>query len=353
MTTTEQAKLRIAVLANRKYSVKVMADAPQDALAEYDVEETVNAIQAALREGGHSAFYLEADESLLDSVRETQPDFCFNIAEGLRGDARESHVPALLEMLDIPYSGSKVLSHAIALDKAATKQIWRDAGLPTAPFQLFRHADAALAPNLNFPLFVKPVCEGSGMGINARSIVRTAAELAAQVGWVIATYRQPALVEAYLPGREFTVGLVGNRLAPGQAPRSDFYDRRGYHLFPVLEIDTQRGSVQGIYNAQAKGYAIDDESAPGYLCPAHISPQLAATLHSYAITAFEASGGLDVGRVDFRLDAEGTPYLIEINTLPGLNPLLSDIVIAARAENTAYATLINEILALARERYGL
>jgi D-alanine-D-alanine ligase len=193
--------LRVAVVANRKHSVKAEAGAPPDALAEYDAEETVQTLRDALRARGHSPFFLEADETFIDTVRETQPDICFNIAEGLRGDSRESHVPAVLEMLSIPYTGSKVLTHAISLDKCTTKQIWRDNGLPTAPFQRYNHADQPLDHRLNFPLFVKPVREGSGMGINANSIVHNEAELRAQVQWVIENYHQPALVESYLPGR--------------------------------------------------------------------------------------------------------------------------------------------------------
>lgn len=345
--------LRVAVVANRKYSVHVNADAPPDALAEYDSDVTVEAIQDALRSRGHEPFFLEADEQFFDVVREARPDFCFNIAEGLRGDSRESHVPAILEMLGIPYTAAKVLAHAISLDKAVTKMIWTEMGLPNAPFQRFRHAELPLDPALTFPLFVKPVREGSGMGINARSIVHDEAELRAQVAWVIRTYHQPALVETYLPGREFTVGLIGNTLFPGAAPRSDFYNARGFHIFPVLELDTQRGAVKGVYNAEAKSYALDDANAPGYLCPADIPAALGETLAWLSIRAFETIDGLDVGRVDFRLGADGQPYLVEINTLPGLNPLVSDMVIVARAERVPYEVLINEILDLARERYGV
>ncbi|MGC9522734.1 MAG: D-alanine--D-alanine ligase family protein [Anaerolineae bacterium] len=345
--------LRIAVLANRKHSIDVPSEAPPDALAEYDAEETVESILQALRGAGHTAFFLEADQTLLDTLRETRPDICFNIAEGLRGDARESHVPALLEMLGIPYTGSQVLTHAISLDKAVTKRVWRDCGLPTAPFQVFDHAGARLDGGLTYPLFVKPVREGSGMGIDAGSIVRSERELHDRVAWLIATYRQPALAEAFLPGREFTVGLVGNTLPPGRTPRSGFYEATGYRVLPVLEIDTGKGAVKGIYNAEAKSYAIESESAPGYLCPADIPADLEAQLQDLAVAAFEAIGGLDVGRVDFRLDAGGKPYLLEINTLPGLNPLVSDIVIASRAGGITYETLILSILDLACERYGL
>jgi D-alanine-D-alanine ligase len=258
-----------------------------------------------------------------------------------------------LELLGVPYTGSKVLTHAISLDKAVTKKLWRDAGLPTAPFQLFRRPEAPLSDSLFFPLFVKPVREGSGMGITEQSLVHDDRQLRAQVRWIIETYQQPALVEAYLPGREFTVGLIGNRASPGSRPRSDFYAEHGYHLFPVLEIDTGRGSVRGIYNAEAKSYAIDSEAAPGYLCPADIPAQLETELGLLAVEAFDAIGALDVGRVDFRMGGDGRPYLMEINTLPGLNPVLSDIVIAARAGGVTYSKLINEILDLACERYGI
>lgn len=353
MMAAGNGSLRIAVLANRKYSVSVAPGAPSDALAEYDTEETVTAIQDALRSAGHAPFFVEADEHFLDVLRRDPPDICFNIAEGLRGDSRESQVPAILEMLGLPYTGSKVLAHAISLDKAVTKRLWRDCGLPTADFQVFQDADTVLDGQLSFPLFVKPVREGSGMGINARSLVHSPETLREQVRWVIETYHQPALVEAYLPGREFTVGVVGNRLAGGESPPSAFYDARGYHVFPVLEIDTQRGAVHGIYNAEAKSYALEDDAAPGYLCPADIPEALVATLQRLAVAAFEAIGALDVSRVDFRLGALGEPYLVEINTLPGVNPALSDLVIMARAEGVAYETLINEILGLARARYGL
>jgi D-alanine-D-alanine ligase len=353
MLEPRTSPLRVAVLCNRKHSIVVAPDAPPDALAEYDAEVTLESILQALHEAGHEAFFLEADETLLDTLRATRPDICFNIAEGLHGDSRESHIPALLEMLGIPYTASKVLANAISLDKAMTKQIWRDSGLPTAPFQLFRTGDAPLDPALSFPLFVKPVREGSGMGINANSIVHDEPTLREQVAWVLATYRQPALVESYLPGREFTVGLIGNRRLPGQPALSDFYDENGFHIFPILEIDTQKGVVRGIYNAQAKGYDIHAEEAPGYLCPADIPAELEARLRVLALTAHEAIGSADVSRVDFRCGPEGEPYLVETNTLPGLNPLVSDIVIAANAEGVTHATLITEILNLARRRYGL
>ena len=342
---------RVGLIVNMKKNVQLDVDAPPDALAEYDSPATVLALEEALSAGGHEVVRLEGDETLLDSVRNASPEICFNIAEGLRGDAREAQVPAVLEMLGIPYTGSKVLGHAISLDKTATKRIWRDSGLPTGPFQTFFHGNEPLDPGLTFPLFVKPVHEGTGMGINSNSIVDNPKALKRQVRWVIETYHQPALVEEFLPGREFTVGLIGNRIKPGEARWNGLYDQNGYHLFPILEIDSYVGVGNGLYNTDAKSYNPGEKEAPLYMCPAEIPIQLERELKQLTVAAFEAIGALDFSRVDFRLGRDGRPYLMEINTLPGLNPVISDICIMAETEGVAYNHLINEILYLAVERY--
>ena len=350
-------RLRVGLIYNLKHHISLEPGAPPDALVEYDSIETIQALEDAILAGGHQVIPLEADKTFVDTVRQAMPDICFNIAEGLEGDARESHVPALLEMLDIPYTGSKVLAHAISLDKAAAKRIWRDLGLPTAPFQVFYRGEEPLDPQLVFPLFVKPVHEGTGMGINSHSIVHDEAELWHQVRWVIHTYNQPALVETYMPGREFTVGLIGNtrnqvfRKKPGSSPWNELYNERGFHLFPVLEIDASASVGQGLYDATSKSYKPGEDGAPIYLCPADIPAILEVELKQLAIAAFEAIGALDLGRVDFRLGSDGRPYLLEINTLPGLNPTVSDLCIMARAEGLHYTDLINQILHLAVDRY--
>jgi D-alanine-D-alanine ligase len=180
-------------------------------------------------------------------------------------------------------------------------------------------------------------------------VVEDEEALREQVRWVIRTYRQPALVEGFLPGREFTVGILGNRLWPGEAPPSPLYAPEGFHTFPVLEIDVSPiGDAGGLYTSQVKS---DMPLAPRYLCPAPISEDLARELQRLAVAAFEAIGAVDVGRVDFRLDREGKPHLLEINTLPGLNPTYSDIVLAARGGGMPYAVLVNEILRQALWRY--
>ncbi|NPV07632.1 MAG: hypothetical protein HPY83_06675 [Anaerolineae bacterium] len=343
--------MRIALLYNLKANVSCPAGAPQDALAEYDTEETVSGLVSALSAGGHTVIPLEADCTLLDSIREVSPDLCFNIAEGLRGESRESHVPALLEMLGIPYTASGVLANALSLDKAMCKLVWRAQGLPTAPFQVFRTGDEPVDEGLSFPLFVKPAREGSGMGIGQGSVVHSGGELRERANWIVCTYRQPALAEAFLPGREFTVGLIGNERAVCSLPHSPLYDERGFHVFPVLEIDVSSvAESEGIYSSYIKGERPLD---PAYLCPAPIDEELSGRLQDLAVRAFTAIGALDVGRVDFRLGDDCRPYLLEINTLPGLNPKYSDIVMAARGEGMEYRVLVNEIVHLAAARYGL
>jgi D-alanine-D-alanine ligase len=348
---------RVALLYNAKPSssparAATCEEAP-DASAEFDTPETIEAICAALASRGHQVLHLEADATLLDTLREHQPGICFNIAEGCGGRAREAQVLALLEMLRIPYTGSGVLTHAISLDKALTKRIWQTHGLPTADFQVFRHMDEPLKASLAFPLLVKPLSEGSGMGIDGLARVTNRTDLRQRVEYIIRSYRQPALIEEYLPGREFTVGLIGNRLAPSARPLDPLYNSQGYHLFPVLEIDASACAEQGLYGSAAKSFRPGETGAPAYLCPADIDQGLEDDLKRLALLAFEALEGADVSRVDFRLDADGLPQLLEINTLPGLNPVVSDLCIMARAEGMPYDELINAILDGAIERYGL
>jgi D-alanine-D-alanine ligase len=282
-----------------------------------------------------------------------KPDICFNIAEGIYGDSREAQVPALCELLEIPYTASRILPNAISLDKTITKRIWRDHGLPTAPFQEFSSLEELENLELEFPLFVKPAREGTGMGIDEKSLVNNFDELYARVKWLLSCYRQPALVEEFLPGREFTVGFIGN---PGSAEgrrNPELYDEDGYHWFPVLEIGLANSVSPTVYGHDAKSIDIGDAGAPDYLCPADIPQSLVDELVDLTRRAAEALNVKDISRIDFRMGADGKPYLLEINTLPGLNPAISDICIMAEAEGLDYNTLILEVLYLAAERFGM
>jgi D-alanine-D-alanine ligase len=344
---------RVAVIANVKGETALPYDAPPDAGAEFDRRETIQAIQDAIESDGHTTRFLSADHTLLDTLRKYRPDICFNIAEGIMGDGREAQVPALLEMLRIPYTASRVLANAVGLNKTMTKQIWRDHGLATAAFQEFESGQESLNPALDFPLFVKPAREGTGMGMDAESIVFNESELRRRVLWVINSYHQPALVETYLPGREFTVGVLGRSDAQLWARNPGLYHPDGFHRFPILEVDNHNSVTPGVYGYQAKSLHFGDEGLPAFLCPAPVEPNLAEELTILAIRAHAAIGALDVSRVDVRMDAAGRPRLLEINTLPGLTPGFSDLCVLAASEGVSYTDLILEILYLSASRSGM
>ena len=345
---------RIAVLANIKSDdMPRPADIPADAFADYDHIETIQAIQAALESDGHRTQFIPADENLPYALKDYNPDICFNIAEGLGGDAREAHAPALLELLKIPYTGSRVMTNVLALDKTLTKRIWRDRKLPVAAFQEFITGDEPLRHDLRFPLFIKPAREGTGMGVDAKSKVEDEASLREQVQYVIEKYKQPALVESFLPGREFTVGQLGRPDARLYGRHPEWYDVDGYHHFPIMELDSSQTSTPGIYSNEAKSKGLGDEGAPDYICPADLDPKLEKKLYHLALRAHKILGALDVSRVDFRLDENGEPRLMEINPLPGLTPDYSDLCLQAFTEGIQYQDLILEILYLAAGRWGL
>jgi D-alanine-D-alanine ligase len=296
--------------------------------------------------------------TLFDNLRKVTPDICFNICEGHFGDGREAQVPAMLEMLRIPYTGSRVLTLALALDKPMTKRVLAYHNLPTPPFQVLERVNEPLDPEMHFPLFVKPSREGTGMGVSAESIVRDEAQLRAQLRRVFERYDEPTLVERYIEGREVTVGVVGNLTTPvawripedEEAPRIS----RGLHFFPALEVDMAAYPAEeaGIYTSRIK---VELAHEFHYFCPAPLSVEQVEELNRLTAATFRVTGCLDVARVDFRLDATdgGKPYILEVNPLPGLNPHYSDLCIEAAADGWRYEELVNRILEEGIERYGL
>src|SRR5215216_3678035 len=256
---------KVAVLANIKdESVPKPEGVPPDAFADFDHIETINSIRAAIETDGHQTVFMQADIDLPYALRDEKPDICFNIAEGLGGDAREAQVPALLEMLQIPYTGSRVLANGISLDKTLTKRIWRDRRLPVASFQEFSIGDEALRADLEFPLFVKPAREGTGMGVDMNAIVNNEQELRERVEYIINTYQQPALVETFLPGREFTVGVLGRADAKLCSRHPEWYEKDGFHRFPILELDMTRSVTPMVYSQEAKSKDVGEAGAPGW-----------------------------------------------------------------------------------------
>jgi D-alanine-D-alanine ligase len=352
------AQLHVALLANLKKNAPSFPGMPADYWADLDSEKTVDALADALRQGGHRVTFLEGDVTLYDRLREVQPDICFNICEGHFGDGREAQVPAILEMLRIPYTGSKVLTLALTLDKPMTKRVLHYHDLPTPPFQVFERPDEPVNPDLVFPLFVKPSRQGTGMGISPESIVRDERQLRGQIRHVLEAYQEPALVERFVAGRDITVGLVGNLLRPvaWRVPEDEEAPRvqRGLRFLPPLEIDLGQYAEQeaGIYTQYAK---VDLADKLNYICPARLEADQVEELNWLAAATFRVTGCLDVARVDFRLDeANGDkPYILEINPLPGLSPGISDLVIEAEAVGIGHAQLVNMVLDEALERDGL
>ncbi len=350
-------KKRIAVLANLKKNAPRLPGMPLDQWDDLDSEKTVNAIVEAIREGGHECEFLEGDVTLVDTVRKYRPDLCFNICEGHFGDAREAQVPAILEMLRIPYTGSKVLTLALTLDKPMTKRVLTYHDLPTPAFQVFEDVDEPMSSELQFPLFVKPSREGTGIGISEKSIVYNKEQLKKQIQEILTKYRQPALVERYIEGREITVGVIGNLNPPAarRLPEDEESPRiqAGLTFLPPLEIDlTPFESSDIVYSNRLKVELADKLN---YICPAPLDVSKVQELNWYTAAVFRVTGALDVARVDFRLDQndDWKPYVLEINPLPGLSPGVSDLVIEAAAMGISHAELVNLILNTAMKRYGM
>jgi len=347
-------RLRAVVLYNLKENAPSLnGQRPQDALAELDSQRNVEDYAAAIRALGHDVIAFEGGADLAYRLAEHPVDICFNTCEGYRGDSREAQVPALLEMLGVPYAASKVLALAITLDKAMTKRVLAYHGLPTPRFQEFRDACQPLDPALldrlkaGNPLFVKPNREGTGIGIYGDSVVRTEAELRERVAHHLAAYQQTVLVEEYVEGRDVTCGLVGNLRPAKRGGAADF------HIFPISEVDhsAYAPGTENFYSYHLKVDLADDYH---YRCPAPIPDHLAAEVRRLTVETFRACGCLDVARVDFRLDARNNwqPTILEINALPGL-AWNSDLTLCAEAEGWTHYQLLQAVFNAAVDRYGL
>ncbi len=257
-------------------------------------EKTINALSEAIRAGGHVCEFFEGDLSLYHTLPLFKPDICFNISESHFGDAREAQVPALLEMMRIPYTGSKVLTLALALDKPMTKRVLTYHDLPTPAFQNFERVDEPLSDDLEFPLFVKPSREGTGMGITAKSIVRNEDELREQLSGIIERYQQPALVEKFIEGREVTVGVVGNLVGPvaRRMPEEDDAPRvqAGLRFFPPMEVNLQPFEGTDVVYSNRLKVALADQLE--YICPAPMEDDMVDELNWLTAAVFPRDRGL-------------------------------------------------------------
>ena len=317
-----------------------------DLIAELDNESTVRAVEQALETGGHQVVRVEADSQVYANLHGARADIVFNIAEGIRGESRESLVPAMCEYLGIPYTGSGVLSTALCLDKVKTKEILKSRGLPTPAYQVMECQEEDLDPQLRFPLIAKLAHEGSSMGLAPESVVDDYAHLRQRVCWLIATYRQPVLVEEFVEGREFTVGLLGNSpIEPLPIVEVRFDHPRGINLFCPDPAVFSMAQANDITMPPAPG------ETHASICPAEITADLADRITATAVGAFVALGCRDWGRVDTRLGRDGQIYILELNPIAGIDPSYL-LPLAARAAGYSYAQFINRILdhALVRVR---
>lgn len=332
---------------------------PDDEFAEWDGPETITAVEHALSALG-DVVRLEADADFPGRLRDASIDIAFNIAEGLRGPNREAHVPSICEFVGVPYSGSDPFTLSLCLDKARTKECLAYHGVPTAPFAVVSsHTDGqlhtatagpaatagALARPLSFPLFVKPVHEGSSKGITERNHCGNPAELESQVAFLLERYRQPVLVEEYLPGAEFTCAVLGN----GDAAR----------VLPIVAMryDALPPGALPVYGFEAK-WLWDRPENPLEIfeCPALIDNVLRSRIEQTVLAAYRVLGCRDWSRVDVRLDAAGVPNVVEVNPLPGILPDPADnscLPKAARAAGMSYDELIQACMAHAAERQGV
>jgi D-alanine-D-alanine ligase len=305
-------------------------------VAELDRPDTITGIQDAVASFGHQVEPIgnlhELAARLVDGQRW---DLVFNIAEGLYGAARESQVPALLDAYRIPYTFSDPLVLGLALHKGLAKMVVRDAGVRTPEYAVVERLEDLASVRLSAPVFAKPVAEGTSKGITPASVVRDLADLPATCAMLLERYRQPVLLETYLPGREFTVGIVGT------GARAE--------VLGALEVELLADAEAGVYSFKNKK---EFEGKVAYhLADPRRDPEVAEA-ERVALAAWRALGCRDGGRVDVRSDAQGRPSFIEANPLAGLNPEISDLAILVDKLGLGYRALIGRILESAAERVG-
>jgi D-alanine-D-alanine ligase len=318
----------------------------RDEFAEWDSPTTIAAVEAALSRLG-KVVRLEAKEDFPERLRQANPDIVFNIAEGFHGVNRESHVPAICEFYGIPYSGSDPFTLTLCLDKARTKETLTFHGIPTPRFAVVERVEdlGAVTEQLAFPLFVKPLHEGSSKGITDANLCFDRGHLSRQTAFLLENYRQPVLVEEYLPGKEFTCAVVGNGDDAAVLP------------IVGMNFETLPKGALPIYSFDAK-FIWDRPENPLdiFQCPARITRELQASIERVTLDAFRVLGCRDWARIDVRLDASGKPNVLDVNPLPGILPDPADnscLPKAARAAGIGYEELIQNCLKYAATRQGV
>jgi len=315
-----------------------------DKFAEWDEIETIDAIKNAIEKAGHDVVLIEADENAYENLKRIRPELVFNIAEGYGGSARESYIPAMLELLNIPYTASDPVTIGICHDKARCKEVLSYYNIPTPEF-FITETSVNGYPKLKFPGFVKPLHEGSSKGIYNSSIVYNKKELNREILRIKNDYGQPALVEDFIDGREFTVAVLGN----GEKTQ----------VLPIVEINLScvPKGFNSIYSYEVKWFFDTRENKLDiFTCPAKIAENLKIKIEQMVLNAYKVLRIRDWARFDVRCDSKENPYIIEVNPLPGILPNPDDnscFPKAAREIGLDYDALIETVLNLARERYGI
>jgi D-alanine-D-alanine ligase len=350
----------------------MLLQGPLDRTAEFDSPYTIATLREAIAVHGHEVMLVEANEEAYGRLRTSGINLVFNVAEGIRGADREAHIPAMLEMLGLPYTGSGPLSLALCLHKGKTKEVLSWYGIPTPAFQVLTHPYEPLSEALTFPLIVKLLHEGSSMGLSYNSVVETLPALVERVTHLMHTYAQPVLVEQFIDGREFTVPILGNaplRTLPVievqfKGPRNitlfqpdDDVIRmlarvRGQRLTTPLEFRLSADQERALVRTEDGGVVEIPVALTKSVCPADIPASLTAVLQDTALRAFRALECRDWCRVDMRVGADGIPQVLELNPIAGLDPTCW-FPRSARADGMDYTTLIRTILDIACQRYGI
>jgi len=306
----------------------------EEETAEFDSAETIDAIQQALQGLGHRTDRIGNIKSLTRRLAAGDTwDLVFNIAEGLRGFGREAQVPALLEAYDVPYTFSDPLVLSLTLHKAMAKHVLRDLGIPTPDFFIIEKESDVKLVDLPYPLFVKPVAEGTGKGVTTASKITRGSQLASVCSLLLSRYKQPVLVETFLPGREVTVGLLGT----GQASVA-------IGAMEVVLRDSAESEVYSYWNKEKC------EELVVYL---PVNDALLREASNLALRVWRGLGCRDAGRIDLRADVEGRLMFMEVNPLAGLHPTHSDLCIIASQVGIPYSDLIEAIVSSAASRHGL
>ncbi len=337
--------MKVALTYNIKKEVGEAEDLPSDFYAECDDMETVTAVRSAILDVHEEVLMIEADPEAYNKLRSLKPDIVFNMAEGLWGESRESQMPSIMEMLRIPYTGSSPLALALCLNKARAKEVLSHYSIPTPRFVVTEDAGFDLERHLKLPVIVKPLYEGSSKGITNDSLVFDPLAFGPKVASLVENYSQPALVEEYIDGREFTVALLGNGA--------------DLKVLPIVEINYSSlpEGVNPIYSYEAK-WILDRPEKPLdiFTCPAELDTRLKGAIDAVAADAYRALDIKDWCRIDIRLDRSGLPHVLELNPLPGIlmDPNCNSCFPkAARADGMSFSTLVNSVIDAARKRYNI